>query len=66
MTCYSPLKGYDLGLKTKNLKPSYKITSYETVLYNIDGTEMEYIGVPCGHCLFFNSFKDIPYFILHF
>ena len=51
MACYSPLKGYDLGLKTKNLKPSYKITSYETVLYNIDGSEMEYIEIPCGHCL---------------
>ena len=51
MACYSPLKGYDIGLKTKNLKPSYKITSYDTVLYNPDGTEMEFTEIPCGRCI---------------
>ena len=51
MTCYSPLKGYDIGLKTKNLKPSYKITSYDTVFYNSDGTEMEFTEIPCGRCI---------------
>ena len=51
MACYSPLKGYDSGTKTINLKPKYYITSYDKVLYNPDGTEMEFIEIPCGRCI---------------
>lgn len=51
MACYYPLKGYDIGIKTINNKPHYKIVPYETVFYNEDGSEMDYIEIPCGRCI---------------
>ena len=50
MACYHPLKGYEVGL-TKNNKTKYHITSYETDMYNLDGSKMEYIEIPCGKCI---------------
>lgn len=50
MACYHPLKGYEVGI-TINNKTKYHITSYETDMYNLDGTKKEYIEIPCGRCI---------------
>jgi hypothetical protein len=49
MACHYPLKGYQFGT-TINNKPNYKITSYDTILYDENGQPREYIEVPCGRC----------------
>ena len=51
MACYHPLKGFDTGTLTINNKPKYIIKPYDSVLYNIDGTEMDFIEIPCGRCI---------------
>ena len=50
MACYYPLKGYQFGT-TDSGKPNYKITSYDTILYNPDGSPMDFTIIPCGHCI---------------
>lgn len=51
MACYHPLKAFDIGNKTEKGLPSYKITSYETTLYQADGNEYPWIEIPCGRCI---------------
>lgn len=50
MACYHPLKGYQFGW-TDNGKPNYKITSFDTILYDENGKEREYQLIPCGKCV---------------
>lgn len=50
MTCYHPLKGFAVGT-TINNKIKYLIRSYETDLYNLDGTKMDFVEIPCGRCI---------------
>ena len=47
MSCYHPLKGYQFGT-TDTGKPAYKVVSYDTILYDSTGKEMEYQVIPCG------------------
>lgn len=50
MACYHPLKGYDIGI-TKNLKTNYRITSYDTVMYDEKGNPRDFVEIPCGKCV---------------
>ena len=50
MSCYHPLKGYQFGT-TDTGKPAYKVVSYDTVLYDSTGKEMEFQVIPCGKCI---------------
>lgn len=67
MTCYKPLKGFQIGL-TENGKPNYKICAYETDHVEYNGkywcvcnsnnfspfgikSVREFIEIPCGRCI---------------
>ena len=67
MSCYHPLKGFQIGLTDKG-RPDYKICSYDTDHVEYNGKcwsacpttrrsatssrfVNDFIEIPCGHCI---------------